>query len=112
MLSVRILLAVALFAPAVIGVIAPVISILRLRGRGPSRRGTVAGVLAVWIALVVAASVILQSVAFHYAWMWAHVDRPPRAIEQVALFAITTLVIIVLGGCAMALHRFLRRRLA
>jgi hypothetical protein len=106
----RVALALGLLGPAVIGLIAPVISLLRFRAAHarPSVLAA-AGALVVWLALCVGSSMLFVQMAFGYAWGWAHVRRPVSFSERLTPLVIFTVGLIVLSGCAAGLHRLIRR---
>jgi sterol desaturase/sphingolipid hydroxylase (fatty acid hydroxylase superfamily) len=111
----RILLAFALLGPPLIGIIAAVISFLVLRrhrrdlARGPSSVAVIVASV-IWISLCVGTALVLQYLAFNFAWTWAHVKRPPLTSEEFTLLAIVAIGLIGLGACAFALHRLFSHR--
>ena len=106
----RVALALGLIGPAVIGVIAPVVSLLRLHAR-QERPSVLAAVsaLMLWVALCVVTSMLFVQVGFGYAWGWAHSGRPASFTEQLTPLGIFSGLLVLLCGCAAGLHRLIRR---
>ena len=113
----RIVAALALFGPVLIGIAAPALSFAALRQRrlNPSQSNrfrapsAVALVVAsvIWLVLCVAISLILQQVAFAFTWGWAHAERPPRIGEELKFLSYVACGLISLAACAVAVHRLL-----
>ena len=108
----RLVLALCLVGAPLVGVIAPVVSALRLR-RGSHRPSAFAVVAAliVWIALCAGVAMLLIQIGFAYAWEAAHAQRdtggPLPLSEHLRLGGLSILAILALAGCAAIFHRLL-----
>ena len=113
----RILAALALIGPPLIGLVAPALVLVALRkrrrsqsqadaSRGPSPIALVMASV-VWLLLCVATSKLLVSVAFGVTWGWAHAGRQPLISEQLTFLSYVAAGLVFLSACAFALNRLL-----
>ena len=108
----RILAALALLGPLLIGIAAPALAFVALRKlaqadlRGPSPIAVVVASV-VWLLLCVATAKVLVSVAFGFTWGWAHAGRPPLVSEQWTFLSYVVAGLVFLSACAVALNRLL-----
>ncbi|HUR83145.1 MAG TPA: hypothetical protein VM733_20480 [Thermoanaerobaculia bacterium] len=109
----RFALAFAVFGPAVVGVIAIVVTLRRFRS-GRARLSIPAAILALisWVALCAAATILGMQFAFARAWMWAHSGRDAgRAVslgDQLVALGIVFGALLLLGSCSALLQRWMR----
>ena len=61
----------------------------------------------IWLLLCVGTSKVLVSVAFAFAWEWAHAGRPALISEELTFLGYVVAGFVFLSGCAIALHRLL-----
>ena len=113
MLIGRFALALAVFGPPLVGVVALVVSLRRFRA-ARARPSILAAITAliIWVAVCAGATILGFRFAFAYAWMWAHSKRDlGRAVllsDYLGALGIVCAGLLVLGGCWALLHRLVR----